>query len=198
MTLREIIALMRRHAVAVGMIILIASCLAFHFATTKPMYLDSATLAFTAGSFRADRGEVVMSQVMTSAMMSKDTQSQVWKDGGTAAYDVALVNLNNENYPDYGDPYVTVTTSSRDPVQTQHTFSVVMQVLTDELAMRQTQAGADSNFRITANMMTDSGGPIIQPGYRTRTFAGLAVLTVVAAFLASTFLDRYPVRLRGL
>ena len=203
MTLTEIVALMRRHVLAVAMVLLVAGGLAVHFKTAKPLYIDSATVAFTAPDsqpypFQIGEDLLVMSELSARAMMNPVTQRKVRAAGGTAPYDVSLVNLNNEDYPNYSNPYVTVTATSRDPAAAQRTYTIVMQALKNNLVTRQAAEGAAPKNQIQAAVFGATGGPIPQPGYPKRVFAGLAVLTLLAAFLISRLLDRYPVKLRGL
>jgi hypothetical protein len=157
------------------------------------MYVDSATVAFTAsGSFVAGQSELVMAELMARSMMSIQSQSEVRKVGGTATYNVALVNLNNENFPNYSVPYVNLTVFSRDPAEAGRTFSIVSQKLVNDLAARQSQAGAAPKYRITATFYGQSGVAVPQSGYPKRTFAGLALLCIIVTFLVTIFLDRHP------
>ena len=197
-----IAALWRRHLAAVAVVFIVAAGLGYHFKHAVPGYTDTATVAFIApeGTNLFDPGEnlLVVDELTTNSVMSQTGHDQVTKAGGTATYDVALINLNTEDYPNYSDPYVTVTASSLDPVAAQHTFSAVMQVLRDDLAQLQARQGAKPNNQILARTIAAPTGPIAQTGSSKRTLAGLLVLAIIAAYMVARFLDRHPVRLREL
>ena len=108
------------------------------------------------------------------------------------------LNLNTEDYPNYSDPYVTVTTSSPSAVGAQQTFSAVMKVLQRDLMTLQLQQGAQPYALIGSRTIAAPSGPIAQTGSPKRTAAGLAVLALIAAYMTARFLDRHPVRLRAI
>lgn len=195
-------ALFRRHIVALAVLFVLVAGLAYHIERTKPLYMSTATVSFIAPTIRNIWGYgeslLAMDEIMAYSMMSPSTQESVRAAGGTATYDVALVNLNNEDYPNYSDPYVTVTTTSPDPAATQNTFTIVMRRLADEVNMRQARQGGPPSTWIRTYTIAASAGPVAQTGYPKRTLAGLAVLAIIAAFMVSTFLDRHPYRLRPL
>ncbi len=202
MSPREIAALFRRHLAALGCVLVLAAGLGYHFEHAKPVYADTGTVTFTAPARSADlfafgQSLLVIDEVMAKYMMSLDAQRQVRAAGGVEAYDVELVNLNNEEYPNYSDPYATLATTSPDPVAAQSTFAAVTQVLVNDLAARQAAEGVRPSYRIQA-LTIAAAGPIAQTGSRKRSLAGLALLTVIAAYLVSAILDRHPIRLRGL
>jgi hypothetical protein len=128
-------------------------------------------------------------------MMGPQGQQKVRATGAAGDYSVALVNLYNQQYPNYSEPYVTVSATAQDPATTHSTFVAVTRLFNNDLAAR--QAGVPLIDRITAQEVGDTG-PLIQSGSQKRTLAGLAVLTIIVGFFLLTFLDRHPVRLRGL
>ena len=193
----EIAALIRRHLVAVLVVCVLAAGLSYRLLHANPGYIDTATVAFTepGGVFANSVSLLVTDQVMATYMMSEDADLQIHRAGGTARYDVALVNLNDEFFPNYSVPYVTVTTASPDPVAAEHTFTAVMHVLTDNLASRQEQLGVRPANQIRAVNIAAPTGPIDQSGSRKRSLIGLGVLTLIAVYLMAAVLDRRPVRL---
>ena len=202
MSPHDLVALFRRHIVALAVLFVLTAGLAYHIQRAKPQYMSTATVSFIAPTIKNIWGYgqslLAMDEIMAYSMMSPRTQELVRAAGGTAAYNVALVNLNNEDYPNYSDPYMTVTTTSLDPAAAQDTFTVVMRRLQDDLAAQQARQGGPPKTWIKTYIIAAPGGPIAQSGYPKRTLAGLAVLAIIAAFMISTFLDRHPFRLRPL
>lgn len=200
MSLLDIAALMRRHAVAVMIVLVLAAALGYDLKHTKPMYIDSSTVVFrtSASPFGAGNGTLVTADLMTRSIMSPQSQQLVRQAGGTVSYQVALVNLYNIEYPDYSDPYATVSVTAPDPADVERTFSAVMQVLTNELKARQAGDRISPANQIDVHVVSATTGAVPLSGYPKRTFGALAVLTIIAMFLIVAFLDRHPIRLRGL
>jgi hypothetical protein len=199
---QEIAALLRRHIAAVLLVGVIAVGVAYHIKRTPPTYQESATVYFTGPTSAASPNPYVTfsdSLIGTAGAiaiiaMSPQGQQQVSAAGGTGAFDIALVNSYNLEFPVYGTPAVTVTTTSQDPNAVHQTFTAVTKVLKRDLAERQAQAGVPSAHRIGTHIVNDSG-PIVLVGSNKRVFAGLLVLTVVAALSVASFLDRHPIHL---
>ena len=196
---------MRRHLAAVLVVLICAAAVAVIFKRTPVTYQESGTVVFndpvSAGfpnKYTSFSGSLVKTAgLMAASAMSPQDGQKIRAAGGTGAYDVALYNGYNLEYPDYSDPYIVVTASATDPAQAQHTFNVVTQQLYSDLASRQVQAGVPTFNRITTNLVGDSG-PLPQPGSSKRVDAGLLVLAIIAAFAVAIFLDRRPRRLTRL
>jgi hypothetical protein len=195
-------ALVRRHRAAVVAVFVLAVGLFYGLEHAAPIYADNATVAFTApagvGSFNDGTGLIVADALTADSVMSEAGQRQVRAAGGTATYKVALVNLNTEDYPNYSDPYVTVTTTSTDPAAAARTFSAVMGVLRSDLAAMQARQGAKPDTWIQTHIISAPTGPVAQTGSQKRVMIALAALALIGAFMVSRFLDRHPVRLRRL
>jgi hypothetical protein len=203
MNLREIAALMRRHLLAVTLVLTIAAGAGYDIRSTPPVYSQSATVVFTATDSPADSNlktqfinpliatEVMMTQIMTGS----EAQSQVRAAGGTAQFGIVPENLYSLQYPNYSEPSATLTTTSPNTADVQRTFTVVLRILGQRLAAIQAQAGAPPSRRIRTFVLAQTR-PVAQPGSPMRAFAGLAVLTLVALVMVPTFLDRRrsPVR----
>jgi hypothetical protein len=193
-------ALMRRHRLAAVAVLVVAALVAFAIELAPTVYTDSATVVFSAsassGFFNDQSGLLTVDALTADSVMSQAGQQQVKAVGGTASYDVALVNFNDEDYPNYSDPYVTVTTTSASPAAVQGTFSAVMHVLKHDLAAMQARQGANPATWIQASISTAPTGPVAQTGSQKRVLAALMVLTLIAVFMTARFLDRRPVRLR--
>jgi hypothetical protein len=205
MTAQEIFALMRRHLVALMIVVVIAAGVAYKLKHTPIMYQESGTVALTAGRSAANPNPYVSlnqsmidaAGVMVLLVMSPQGQEQVEAAGGSASFDVALVNSYSMQFPDYSAPYITVSVTSFDPAEVHRTFTVVGGFLDHELAVRQAQFHVSGAALIVPHMIADTG-PLAQPGSSKRWLLGIFILTLVAAFSATIFLDRHPVRLRRL
>jgi hypothetical protein len=195
----QIVTLMRRHLVAVMVIIVLTAGLAWHIKRTPPTYLESANVIFTPpasnpySSFSSYTSALLATaDVMTKTMLSSSSQQSIRKAGGTADFSIGLVNFNNEQFPYYGDPYVTVTSMDTDPATVHRTFSIVVQSLQRLLSERQDQAGAHPDSEISTNVVADTA-PVVVPGSHKRVYAGIFILAIMIAFLVLIFLDRHPV-----
>lgn len=199
MSLLDLAALMRRHAVAVTIVLVLAAVLGYELKHAKPPYNESSTVVFStsADPFGVGNGVLVTADLMSRSMMSPQSEQLVRQAGGTVDYQVSLVNLYNIEYPDYSDPYVTISVTASDPVDAERTFSAVMHVLTNELKARQAGDGISPANQIDIKVLSATAGARPLTGYPKRTFGALAVLTVIAVFLVAAFLDRRPIRLRN-
>jgi hypothetical protein len=197
----DIVALLRRHLMAVGVIFILTLGLGYRFTHTPQGYVDTATVVFAAPQgalFSGVSDLLVIDALTTNSMMSETGHLQVNRYGGTSSYNVTLVNLNTEDYPNYSNPYVSVTTSSQDAATAQRTFSAVMKVLQDDLAELQARQGAKPYTWIQARTIATPSGPVAQTGSRKRTLLGLAILATIATFMMTKFLDRHPIQLTSL
>ena len=68
-------------------------------------------------------------------------------------------------------------------------FWVAKRLLKHLLRARQVKAGVSRRYRITAQIVGDTG-PVVQAGSAKRVYGGLALLTLVAASLVWGFLGR--------
>ena len=136
---------------------------------------------------------ITTGEVMVDWIMGVQGQEQLQQDGITNGFDVALVNYSNQEYPYYPVPYLTLSASAENPAAAHRAFTIVTRVFDDYLAARQRQEGVLPHYRVTTTVIGDTG-PLIQQGSRIRSFAGLVMLTIVAAYLVARFLDRHPVR----
>jgi hypothetical protein len=194
----ELGALARRHVVALTIIALLAAGVAYSFKRSPPTYQESTTLVFTAhAASRYNDSLVTTSGIMVKWTLGPQGQQKLRQAGVTSGFNVALVNLYDQEYPNYPYPFVTVSASAEDPAVAHRTFVLGTQVLVSELLARQVEQGVLPQNRITTYSVGDSG-PVILQGSRIRSFAGLLLLTIVAAFLVLTFLDRRPIRPRRL
>jgi hypothetical protein len=201
-SIQEIMALMRRHLAAVMLVIVATGAVAVVFKRAPVTYQESGTVVFSApGSanfpnpFTSFNDSIIVAAgVMALSVMSPQEQRQIQAAGGTASYDAELVNTSDLEYPDYSDPYVTVTATGINPGRVHYTFGLVANQLYRDLAVRQAQANVSAVNRITAHMVGDTG-LLPQRGSSKRVYAGLLVLAIIAAFAVAILLDRRPLRL---
>jgi hypothetical protein len=200
--LPEILALIRRHVVAVLLVLAVAAGVAYNIKSTPPTYQQSVTAVFIGPPSTAfpnpyaafNSALLTTAEVMTRFLMGPQGQQQVRVAGGTSDFAAALVNLYNEQYPNYSQPYVQISAASQDPGAAHSTFQVVTRLLVQDLAASQAQQGVPMQGRVRIHLTGDTG-LLAQPGSSKRTFAGLLLLTIVAVLFVATFLDKHPVRL---
>ena len=202
MTPYEMASLLRRHVAAVAVVLVLAAGVGYGLHHRNPGYADTATVDFTGpknfGPFTVSQALLVIDELTANTVMSAKGQQQVRDAGGTASFDAALVNLHNEDYPDYSVPYVNLTTTSPSPVAAQDTLSVVLRVLAEDLSALQAQQGVKPDNKIGLRVIAAPTGPLVQSGSSKRTLAGLGALTIIVVFMVAGFLDRHPIRLRNL
>jgi len=158
---------------------------------SPPTYLESATVELYLPKAQSAPNAyyiyapslITSSEVTVQILMSPAAQRQISAAGRGASVSLALVNLYNEEYPDYGFPLATMTAASPVAANAHRAFVVAARMLGLVLAVRQEQAGVPPRDRISAHILGDSG-PIIQTGSHARVFGGLAVLTAIAVGLA--------------
>jgi hypothetical protein len=196
MSILDIASLMRRHIVAVMLMLVIAAVVGFGLEHSRPMYNDTTTVDFKtqANPFVEADALLVTSDLMSRSMMSPQSERLVREAGGTAGYQVDLVNLYNLEYPNYSDPYVTVSVTASNPADVRNTFNAVMRVLADELRTWQAGRGIPSVDQIGLYALSGTQGVVPLSGYPKRTLGALLVLTVIAIFLVTKFLDKHQIQ----
>lgn len=205
MSLAETVALLRRHVLAVTMVLVVAMGLAYNVKRSPVTYQESATVVVTApisgvnpNPFDSYSGTLITAaEVVSRWIMGIQGQQQVRAAGATGTFNVALLNLYNQEYPNYSDPDVTVSATASDPVAVHNTFTIVSRLFSSYLEAREVQAGVEPVNRIGMYTAGDSG-PLRQTGTPKRAFAGLILLTIAMLLLVSIFLDRHPIRPRAL
>jgi hypothetical protein len=179
--------------VAVPVVIILAGGLVWDIKTTPPTYEESTTVVFMApgGNPYATLGSelIPMANLMTATITSTKYLGKIRAAGGSAAADIAMVNLYNEQFPQYGVPYVTISTESSDPAAVSRTFDIIIETLRNLVSTRQTEAAVPRWSRVSIRLVGDSG--VRAPdGSHIRVLFGLAVLTLMALFVVVVFLDR--------
>jgi len=184
-------------AVAAVVVLFLAAGAGYDIEGAPRAYLDSATVMFSMPSsqtapnayFRYAPSIITASEAMTQILLSPQAQRQIRAAGGTANVSMALVNLYDEEYPDYGVPLATLTAASPSAANARRTFMISARLLDHILAARQVQAGVRPRDRISAQIVGDTG-PVYQAGSSKRALAGLALLAVIAVPLVWRFFGR--------
>lgn len=189
----QLVALFRRHVVAALVVLIVAAGLTWDIKTTPTTYEEGATIVFMApgaNPYSTLGSELVpMTNLITATVTSAKYLGKIRAAGGTAAADIAMVNLYNEQFPEYGVPYVTVSAQSYDPAEVARTFNIIVATLRSLVATRQNQAGVPQWSRVSIRVVGSSGVQATG-GSHIRVLFGLAVLTLMALFMVVVFLDR--------
>jgi hypothetical protein len=124
-------------------------------------------------------------------------QKLVSAAGGTLPYTVQLINVYNQDFPNYPSPEVDVEVNGTDIGAVTHTYAAVIQVIKAQNVARQVAAKSPKVDWMTIKVI-GGNGPLAQPGSSKRTLGGLMLLTLVGIFAVAIFFERRPVRLRQL
>ncbi|MGD0242455.1 MAG: hypothetical protein ABSB59_19300 [Streptosporangiaceae bacterium] len=171
--------------------LLLAAGAGYDIEISQPEYLESATVELSLPKAQNAPDSYYMfapsliasSEVMVQILMGPSAQRQIGAVGRGTSVSLALVNLYNEEYPDYGVPLATLTVASPVAADAHRTFATAARVLRLLLKAWQRRMGVPPRERISAWILGDSG-PVIQTGSRARVFGGLALLAAMAAGLA--------------
>lgn len=203
MNLSVVMAMLRRHVMAVTGLLLIAGILGYQILHANPGYQDSGTIAFTAPNSWGPKNEfedmqsLLSDEEITGWFVEGDSgQREVREAGGVCSYTVTFFNAYNEEYPDYSQPYMTVTTSSSDPTAAQTTFTAVVKVIKSNLEKRQADVGVSLGNQAQALLAAGPSGPLPQKGSRIRTLFSYGFLVLTCGYAVVSFLDRRKVRFK--
>jgi hypothetical protein len=192
----------KRLRIAAAMAVLLgATGAGYGIESTPTSYLESANVLFSLpraqtspNAYYLFAPSLIMSgEGISQLLMNPQAQHQIHQEGGTADINLALVNLYSEEYPEYGEPLATLTAVSQSAASTRSTFMIATRLLGQILETIQKNAHVVPRNRISARIIADTG-PIIQTGSIVRTFAGIAVLAIMAVAMAWALIDRYAYR----
>lgn len=200
---QAIVGLIRRHLIAVLVVMLATVAVTYYLKKTEQPYQDSATIVFTSPASKAFPNPLASfggslieaAGVMSVIAMNPTSHRQVRAAGGMADYNVSLVNTYNLEYPAYSLPDLAVSTSSVNPADASRTFTVVTKMVEKTLWDRQQADHVPMQNRIGVQVLGESG-PLPTKGSMKRVYGGVLVLAIVAALGLASFLDKHPVRLR--
>ena len=128
--------------------------------------------------------------LVSSHVMTQDTQQRLAAEGHTAEYDLALS-------PETG-PLVVVTAKDKDPAVAEATRDAVMVEVGEVLAELQRDKGIPSRQVITSQPSNAAAPAEVLPGSRLRALVGTLSAGLVLLLVATFALDRARLRrLRG-
>lgn len=182
---------------ALAAVLVLAAGLRYVIASSPPTYLESATVVLKLPkSQTAPNAYIIFAsslitsgEAMSEIMQSPQAQRKIRAAGGTAKVSLALVNLYDEEYPNYGVPLATLTASALDAAGVHRTFAIASRLLHRLLAGLQSGAGVRPHNRISAQIIGDTG-VAAQPGSPKRVLAGLMILALVTVSALWNALDR--------
>ena len=137
--------------------LLLAAGAGYDIKISPHMYLESATVELSLPETQNAPNAYYMfapsliasGEVMVQILMSPSAQRQIGAADRGASVSLALVNLYNEEYPDYGVPLATLTAASPTAADAHFTFVAAAHVLRVLLAARQRQMGVPPRGRIS-------------------------------------------------
>ncbi len=182
---------------AAVLVLFLAAGVSYQIASKPPTYAEAAAVVFSLPKSQTGPNAYLMfgpsliasSEAMTQILLSPQAQQQIREAGGTASVSLALVNLYDEEYPNYGVPLAHLTISSESAESVHPTFDIAARLLYRLLAVWQAKMGVRPHNRISAQIVGDTG-LTVQTGSRKRVIAGLAVLTLIAYSACCGWLDR--------
>jgi hypothetical protein len=181
---------------AVAVVFFLAGDLGYDIVGTKPTYLESATVVFSLPrSARAPDAYqmfapslITSGLTMTQLMMSAQEQRTIQQAGGTGNVSMKLVNLYDEEYPNYGEPLAVLTSASLSPATAHRTFVIAANRLYQLITTWQDRVDVRPRHRISAQLIDDTG-PVAQKGSQKRVLAGIAILAMVGVSVLWRFVD---------
>jgi hypothetical protein len=179
------------------MVLLLAAGLRYDIASNPPTYTEGATVVFSLPKSQAGPNAypifapslISSSEAMTQILLSPQALQQIREAGGTANVGLALVNLYDEEYPNYGVPLANLTISSQRAGNVHSTFVIAVRLLHRLLVAWQARMNVRPHNRISAHIIGDTG-LTVQAGSSKRVLGGLALLALVAYSALCGFLDR--------
>lgn len=199
MRIPVVASLWQARTIAVLAVLAVAAAATYAIKTAPPIYGDGATVIFYAAPRLADSvGETAFDQslIVTEAMLAQTTTSQIRVTAGTIQIQALSCNRSDLEYPDYAEQCATLTATSTSPPGVRQAFSLAYRVLTSRLARLQAGSDVTARDRIRTYLIGVSG-PVPEQGSRTRTYAGLVLLTLIGTVTVWRFLGFHPGRVRS-
>jgi hypothetical protein len=207
MSLSELAALVRRHIVAAAIVLVVAAGAAYHIKHTPPTFEDNATIVLAppnpvlsppyANPYAPPFGPslIITGELMVKWMTGAQGQEVLQQAGVPNTFSVALVNFSDQEYPLYGEPNLTISGIGEDPVSAHNALVTGTRIFEQGLDAQEEHAHVPPTYRIATHVIGESG-PVVQLGSSKRTYAGVAVLTIIALYMILRILDRGPSPLR--
>jgi hypothetical protein len=204
MTFHDFVPMLWRNLVVVLLIAGLTMLFAFRAATAAPSYqaryvitLLQPSAPFPRNSYASFTPDLVfMGEVAATLLSSGAGHQKVRQAGGTAPYQIVLVNRGSEQYPIRDQPYLALSATSPDSAQAQRTLMTLLQVLESEIRNRQLEAGALPGSLISWRVTKSTSDPIPLTGQPTRELLGIAILGTIGTVYAAVLADRFGLRIR--
>jgi hypothetical protein len=184
----------RARAAGAAMLVLVAG-IGYALHSSRPAYTESAIVEFLAPPSLSTPREyelyapslIATGATITQLLQAPGSRRAIRAAGGTGTYQIGLINLYNQDYPDYANPIATLSASASDRAVARRTYQAaegeLLQLLT------QTQQPVRPDRRIIMVVTSDTGA-VRQAGSAKRVYGGLLLLGLVMAGLARGFVLR--------
>jgi hypothetical protein len=158
-------------------------------------YVDRATIVFITNTMSfalnpdstVDGSLITTDAVTAGSLMDSQSRALVRQAGGTADFNLSLVNFDNQDFPEYSYPLATLMTQSADPLAAYRTFNAALKVLRDILT--ELQVHVPQPDRISFSVV-GATGPVRQRGSLKRSLAAVGLLALIVIGVLSSFLRR--------
>lgn len=201
MSIGQLVALARRHILAVCLVALVTAGIVIDFKYTQPKYTETATLVVEAQDFSSvepvniDDNYLENTSLITTCLLlvmhlsSPQGQAQLRQAGVSSSFSISVVNGYNADSPSYNYPDLSVSVTDSSPTVTHQQFNNAMRVITANIATLQSGDPILGQNDLVAYTLSD-GGPASQRGSLLRSYAALLLCFLIATFLTCSFLDR--------
>ena len=162
---------------------------------TPPTYVDSATIVFKTNkaslalnpNSTVDGSLITTDALTVESLMDSSSGALVRRAGGTADFNLSLINFDNQDFPEYSYPLATLTTQSASPTAAYRTFNAALKVLQHLVAGLQVRVPQPDRISLEVAGVT---GPLRQPGSMKRALIAIVLLTLIGMGMFSSFLNR--------
>lgn len=162
---------------------------------TPPTYVDNATIVFMTNirslelspNSTVDGSLITTDAVAVGNLMDSQSKTLVREAGGTADFNLSLINFDNQDFPEYSYPLAALMTQSANPLVAQRTFNAAVEVLRHLLAGLQLTVRQADRISLSVVGVT---GPVRKPGSLKRSLAAIGLLAVIGMGVLSSFLSR--------
>jgi hypothetical protein len=201
MAFLEIVALLRRHIVAVLAVLIVACAVEYQLRTTPPVYLEGGSVVFFTTkqissvdrppfkAYQMSQSLIATETTMAGALSPSASVVGIRTAAGAAQYRLVPFNSHNLQYPYYSLPSAALTVTSQAPAATHRAFGDVFSSIAHRLTAAQARAAVPAASRIRVYLAADTGA-VRQTGSRIRVSGGVAALTMLAVLMVAGFLDR--------
>lgn len=200
MSLAQLAVLVRRHVLAVSLVLLVTAGIAMDFhiqsiyketaiVELEPESFVSAKPLGTDESFLQNSSLITTCELLVMHLSGSQGESQLHRAGVTDNFTVSLVNASNADSPIYAYPDLSVSLTGENPDRTHRQSIEAMNVLSTDIANFQAGNQFSARDRIVPYTLSDSG-PISQRGSTIRAYCALIFLSLVAIFWLCCWLDR--------